>query len=107
MDSFTKGFKFGLVLLAIIVASDLLTKVAETKQVTSFNNTNPVVNSITINSTTFAALGTPANGVITYCSDCTVTTPASCPATQASCVCAASGTGAFARRVAAAWYCTF
>lgn len=57
--------------------------------------------------TTFAALGTPNNGTITYCSDCTVTTAATCPATQASCVCAASGGGAFARRAASAWYCTF
>lgn len=55
----------------------------------------------------FAGLGTPANGAITFCSDCTVTTAASCPATQASCVCAGAGTGAFARRVAGAWYCTF
>lgn len=64
---------------------------------------------ISIGSTavTFATLGTPANGAIAYCTDCTEVTPASCPATQASCVCAGSGTGAFARRVAAAWYCTF
>lgn len=57
--------------------------------------------------TLFASLGTPADGSLAFCSDCTVTTAATCPATQASCVCAGSGTGAFARRVASAWYCTF
>lgn len=62
---------------------------------------------IGLSSVVFASLGTPTNGAITYCSDCTETTPASCPVTQASCVCAGSGTGAFARRVAGAWYCTF
>ncbi len=55
----------------------------------------------------FASLGTPANGSLIYCTDCTETTPASCPVTQASCICAASGNGAFARRVNGAWYCTF
>lgn len=55
----------------------------------------------------FAALGTPSNGAIAYCSDCTETTPATCPVTQASCICAGSGTGAFARRINGAWYCTF
>lgn len=63
--------------------------------------------SMSITGVAFAALGTPANGTITYCTDCTVTTAATCPATQASCVCAASGGGAFARRAASAWYCTF
>lgn len=55
----------------------------------------------------FASLGTPNNGVIVYCSDCTETTPATCPVTQASCICAGAGTGAFARRVNGVWYCTF
>lgn len=57
---------------------------------------------------TFANLGsTAAAGTINFCSDCTETTPASCPATQASCVCVGSGSGAFARRVGTTWYCTF
>lgn len=62
---------------------------------------------LTYTSIAFAALGTPANGTVAFCSDCTETTPATCPVTQASCVCAGSGTGAFARRVNGAWYCTF
>jgi len=42
----------------------------------------------------FAGLGTPANGIITYCDDCTVASP-----------CAGSGTGAFAKRLNGAWVC--
>lgn len=44
---------------------------------------------------TFANLGTPTNGNIRYCSDCTQASP-----------CAGGGTGAVATRVAAAWSCT-
>lgn len=62
---------------------------------------------LTISTLVFANLGTPASGTIAYCSDCTVTTAATCPGTQASCVCANGGAGAFARRVNGAWYCTF
>lgn len=54
----------------------------------------------------FASLGTPANGSFAYCNDCTVTTPASCPATPASCVCVGSGTGALALRLNGTWACT-
>lgn len=54
---------------------------------------------------TFATLGTPGNGAISYCSDCTPVTPATCPATKASCVCAASGTGALAVRINSVWDC--
>lgn len=42
----------------------------------------------------FAALGTPANGTITYCTDCTIANP-----------CAAAGTGAFAKRLNGVWVC--
>lgn len=68
---------------------------------------SPASGAILFTPTVFASLGTPTNGTILYCSDCTVTTAATCPATQASCVCAASGAGAFARRINGAWYCTF
>ena len=44
--------------------------------------------------TTFAALGTPANGSIAYCSDCTEADP-----------CAGSGTGALAKRLNGRWDC--
>ena len=62
-----------------------------------------------LTATVFANLGTnlTVNGQEIFCSDCTETTPASCPVTQASCICAGSGTGAFARRVNGVNYCTF
>lgn len=62
---------------------------------------------VTLNSVTFTTLGSAAtNGSSQYCSDCTVTTPATCTTNLlASCVCAASGTGAFARRINGTWYC--
>ncbi len=69
--------------------------------------TRAAANEITFSSLTFSNLGTPANGSFAFCSDCTETTPASCPVTQASCVCTNGGNGAFARRVNGAWYCTF
>jgi hypothetical protein len=43
---------------------------------------------------TFAALGTPSNGGIVYCSDCNIANP-----------CTGGGTGAFAKRLAGAWVC--
>ena len=43
---------------------------------------------------TQANLGTPANGTIIYCSDCTIANP-----------CAGGGTGAFAKRLNGAWVC--
>jgi len=46
-------------------------------------------------SVTFATLpGAPANGMLTYCSDCTIANP-----------CAAAGTGAFAKRLNGIWVC--
>lgn len=42
----------------------------------------------------FAALGTPANGMLIYCTDCTIANP-----------CAAAGTGAFAKRLNGVWVC--
>lgn len=42
----------------------------------------------------FASLGTPADGTLTYCTDCTQANP-----------CAGSSTGAFARRENGAWNC--
>jgi hypothetical protein len=43
---------------------------------------------------TFANLGTPKNGVLVYCSDCTVANP-----------CASGGMGALAKRLNGAWVC--
>jgi len=59
----------------------------------------------------FASLGTPAAGAQQYCTDCQVTTAASCSTnTPASCVCKNGGTGAFAKRMnyqgnGLNWYC--
>jgi hypothetical protein len=56
---------------------------------------------------TFSNLGTPLNGSAIYCSDCTVTTPASCTnvTNSAACTCKASGTGALAKRINGVWLC--
>jgi len=55
----------------------------------------------------FANLGTPANGTQTYCTNCTVTAPASCTnvTTVAACTCASGGSGAIAKRINGAWLC--
>lgn len=47
-----------------------------------------------LSTSAYAALGTPGNGTILYCSDCTATNP-----------CAGSGSGAMARRENGAWVC--
>lgn len=44
--------------------------------------------------TTFSSLGSPANGNMIYCSDCTIANP-----------CASGGTGAFAKRLNGVWVC--
>lgn len=49
---------------------------------------------ITSTGVVFANLGTPANGVLVFCTDCTKATP-----------CAGGGTGAFAKRANGAWDC--
>jgi hypothetical protein len=43
---------------------------------------------------TFANLGTPSNGTVLYCSDCTIANP-----------CAGAGTGAIAKRLNGVWVC--
>ena len=49
---------------------------------------------IEFGATLFAALGTPTNGTITYCSNCTIANP-----------CASGGTGAIAKRLNGVWVC--
>ena len=49
---------------------------------------------VVLASTTFAALGTPGNGNMRFCSDCTFANP-----------CASGGTGAIAMRLNGAWRC--
>jgi hypothetical protein len=55
----------------------------------------------------FSSLPTVVDGAMIYCSDCTVTTPASCTnvTTAAACTCAGSGSGAFAKHINGAWLC--
>lgn len=50
--------------------------------------------SLTPGSTVFASLGTPANGRMLYCPDCTIANP-----------CAGAGTGAIAKRLNGVWVC--
>ncbi len=62
---------------------------------------------LTYTTLAFSALGTPANGTQAFCTDCAPTTPATCPATKASCVCTNGGAGSLAIRVNSLWYCPF
>jgi hypothetical protein len=48
----------------------------------------------TLSAVAFASLGTPGNGTIAYCSDCTIANP-----------CASGGTGALAKRLNGQWVC--
>jgi len=69
--------------------------------------TRAAAGEITVPAVAFAALGTPANGTQAYCSDCAPVTPATCPATKASCVCTNLGVGSWAFRANSLWYCPF
>lgn len=55
----------------------------------------PLTGGVGVSPIAFAALGTPSNGVVVYCNDCT----------NASNPCTGSGSGAFAKRLAGAWDC--
>lgn len=44
---------------------------------------------------TFAKLGTPPDGTVTFCADCQITNP-----------CLSGGAGAYAKRISGAWVCT-
>lgn len=61
-----------------------------------FTNVVPLTN---------ATLPASTNGSMVYCTDCAPTTPATCPATKASCVCTGSGSGAWAMRINSVWDC--
>ncbi len=60
----------------------------------SFRSVGGGAGSIDFTTTLFANLGTPSNGRILYCSDCTIASP-----------CAGSGNGAFAKRLNGVWVC--
>jgi hypothetical protein len=73
----------------------------------STNGLMSISQGLQLSSTTFSALGTPDNGTIYYCSDCSVTTPSSCKniTNLPACVCRNGGTGALAKRLGGAWIC--
>lgn len=58
------------------------------------NSTGWAMRYIAFNTTAFASLGTPANGTVNYCNDCTIANP-----------CASGGTGAIAKRLNGVWVC--
>lgn len=60
----------------------------------SAGGTNYFAGNIQSGGVVFASLGTPSNGTITYCSDCTKATP-----------CGSGGNGALAKRLNGAWDC--
>jgi hypothetical protein len=69
--------------------------------------TSETVSTFTVTGVSFSTLGNSAsNGTMLYCSDCTTTTPSTCTENLlSSCVCAGSGSGAFAKRLNGSWLC--
>jgi hypothetical protein len=61
---------------------------------TMFNSTGIFAPQMLLEPRPFSSLGSPANGVFIYCSDCTITNP-----------CAEGGTGAYAKGLRGAWVC--
>lgn len=74
-----------------------LTAANSTSQVVVDSTGVSVTNYLFLDSVAFAALGTPANGALIYCTNCD---PTSNPCTTGG-----ASTGAMASRVAAAWIC--
>lgn len=54
----------------------------------------PTFAGLIVSATAFASLGTPANGTLLYCNNCTIANP-----------CASGGTGALAKRLNGVWVC--
>lgn len=100
-----KAFWFALIATLLLAAFVLTRPAASAQDVQRSVQTAP---SLTLApGAAFTALGTPVNGTLVYCTDCAPVTPATCPATKASCVCAAGGVGSLAVRANALWYCPF
>lgn len=53
-----------------------------------------IADTLALNGVLFAALGTPSNGTLKYCSNCNIVNP-----------CTAGGTGAIAKRLNGQWVC--
>lgn len=73
--------------LSFWTTTDGTTTLAERMRIDSAGN-------VLYTAKTQANLGTPSNGAMVYCSDCTIANP-----------CAGGGTGAFAKRLNGAWVC--
>jgi hypothetical protein len=60
-----------------------------------------------IGNTTFAKLPAEVNGMMIYCSDCAVTSPAHCSnvSNRSACACTEGGSGAIAKGINGAWLC--
>jgi hypothetical protein len=76
-------------------SNSIMAVVNDASQVGNLHATNlSLSSSAQVGGSTFAALGSAADGTILYCSDCTQTT-----------ACAAGGTGAIATHINGAWSC--
>jgi hypothetical protein len=58
------------------------------------DNASGSAGQIRMTATAFASLGTPTNGTLAYCNDCTIANP-----------CASGGSGALAKRLNNTWVC--
>ena len=109
-QTWTAGQTFTTVVATTITVSTITVNSSFTvNNISSITLSNVVLQVSTVTwspSVTFTTLQTAPNGTVEFCSDCTVATPATCStALLASCVCAGSGSGAFAKRINATWYC--
>lgn len=86
MKQFISALFIAVVLTVVAIKLD--------SQVISTNNAAPVVNTVTFNAVLFANLPSSNNGVVLYCSDCTIASP-----------CAGAGTGGLAKRLNGIWVC--
>lgn len=92
----------GLLLLIVVGLWGAASLAAPTAQVTIERGVPVTVNGgirvgtggLSYSGVTFAALGSPVDGTVIYCSDCTFANP-----------CASGGTGAIAKRLGGAWRC--
>lgn len=93
--------KLGVIIAVLLVAAPLYAETLTRPLTTAIANAlyvnvsgDTMTGNFAPRTLAFASLGTPSNGTITYCSDCTTATP-----------CAGAGTGALAVRANSAWSC--
>jgi hypothetical protein len=86
--------------------NDFLYSATTGVNISTFTANTVTLSTAAFSGSTFSTLGAEPNGSMKYCTDCTVTTAATCTTNVlASCVCAGSGPGAFAKRANGSWYC--